>query len=61
MLTTAGQASALPANCVQLESTVTCTFVYTGDEQHFTVPTAVTRMQVEAVGGRGGDAELAPQ
>jgi hypothetical protein len=61
MLTTAGQASALPANCIQRESTVTCTFVYTGGEQHFTVPTTVTRMQVEAVGGRGGDAELAPE
>ncbi|HEY4809562.1 MAG TPA: choice-of-anchor D domain-containing protein [Solirubrobacteraceae bacterium] len=61
MLTTAGQTSALPANCVQLESTVTCTFVYTGGEQHFTVPTAVTHMQVEAVGGRGGDAELVPE
>jgi hypothetical protein len=61
MLTTAGQASALPANCTQLESTVSCTFVYTGGEQHFTVPSAVTRTEVEAVGGRGGDAELAPE
>jgi hypothetical protein len=61
MLTTTGQASALPANCVHLESTVTCTLVYTGGEQHFAVPAAVTHMQVEAVGGRGGDAELVPQ
>jgi hypothetical protein len=58
MLATAGEASALPANCTQLESTVTCSFVYTGGEQHFTVPTAVSNLQVEAVGGRGGDTSL---
>ncbi len=58
ILTVAGQASALPSNCEQVTFTVTCTFVYTGGEQQYLVPRAVTSMQVSAVGGRGGDSSL---
>ncbi len=58
MLTVAGQAAALPSNCAQAAFTVTCSFVYTGGEQQFKVPAAVTSMQVSAVGGRGGDSSL---
>ena len=35
-----------------------CTFVLTGTAQDFTVPAAVTRLQVVAVGGNGGSSRL---
>lgn len=46
--------AALPANCTLSESTVTCTFGYTGAEQTFTVPSEVTSAQVTLSGASGG-------
>ncbi len=63
----AGQASAapaaLPANCTQSGSTVTCTYSYTGAEQTFTVPPGVSSVQITVVGApgaSGGDATEVP-
>jgi hypothetical protein len=47
--------AALPTNCTQTGRTVTCSYVSTGAEQTFTVPTGVTSVQVTAVGGAGAD------
>ena len=35
-------------------ATVTCTYLYTGGEQSFTVPAGVTNVTVEAIGAQGG-------
>jgi hypothetical protein len=50
-----GSAAALPSNCLQSGSTVTCTFSSTGSEQTFTVPSGVTAVTVTAVGAPGGN------
>ena len=55
----AGSASgALRSGCSAVGHTVTCTFVSTGREQIFTVPSGVSALYVVASGGRGGDAGL---
>ena len=46
----------LPAECAQVESTVTCTYVEVGVQRLFPVPAGVTSVKVTAVGGRGGRA-----
>jgi hypothetical protein len=53
-LALAGSAAALPTNCSQSGSTVTCTFSYTGSEQTFTVPAGVSAVAITAVGAPGG-------
>jgi hypothetical protein len=53
-LALADSASALPSNCSQSGSTVTCTFSSTGSEQTFTVPAGLSTVAATAVGGRGG-------
>jgi hypothetical protein len=40
--------------CSQSGSTATCTYLFTGSRQLFTVPAGVTSLQVVAVGGQGG-------
>ena len=45
--------AALPSNCAQTGTTVTCTYSYTGAEQAFTVPADVTSVHVVAVGAAG--------
>src|SRR4051812_3852917 len=56
LLLPATSAHALPGPC-QLDNGVeTCTFLFTGDEQSFVVPTGVTQLHVDAVGGNGGPA-----
>jgi hypothetical protein len=52
-LALAGPASALPSNCAQTGSTVSCSFAYTGAEQMFTVPAGVSSVQIAAVGAPG--------
>ena len=47
--------AALPGECQQAGATVSCTYIYTGAEQTFTVPSGVTSVSVTAVGGAGGD------
>jgi hypothetical protein len=49
-----GSAAALPSNCSLSESTVTCTFSYTGAEQTFVVPSGARQLSVSAVGAPGG-------
>ncbi|HYY22171.1 MAG TPA: glycine-rich protein, partial [Thermoleophilaceae bacterium] len=46
--------AALPPNCAQSASTVTCTFSSTGAEQVFSVPAGTTRVRIKAVGAPGG-------
>jgi len=48
-----GSAAALPSNCSQSGSTVTCTFSSTGSDQAFTVPAGVSSVKVTAIGGVG--------
>ena len=55
----AGARAALPAGCTQSGQVVTCTFPSTGAEQSFSVPPGVTSVQVTAIGGAGGDGEIA--
>jgi Bacterial Ig-like domain (group 3) len=50
---TSPAAAALPSNCSQSGSTVTCTFSATGSEQTFTVPAGVSSVTATAVGGVG--------
>jgi hypothetical protein len=53
---TAQGAVALPAECHQVGSTVTCTYQQAGVQRVFPVPAGVTSVKVSAVGGRGGRA-----
>jgi hypothetical protein len=53
-LALAASAWGLPANCSQVQRTVTCTFAYTGSEQTFAVPSAVSSLTVDAIGAPGG-------
>ena len=53
---TAQGAVALPAECAQVESTVTCTYQQVGFQRVFPIPAGVTSVEVTAVGGRGGRA-----
>ena len=46
--------AALPSNCSEAVSTVTCTFTYTRSEQAFAVPEGLGSVQVMAVGAAGG-------
>jgi CSLREA domain-containing protein len=47
-------------NCVTSESTTTCTFEYTGDNDQFIVPAGVTSVSIEAAGAQGGGQQNAP-
>jgi hypothetical protein len=51
----AADAAPLPANCQQVDRTVTCTFIFTGDEQLFAVPEGVHELTVTATGASGGN------
>ncbi len=44
----------LPEGCTQKESTVECTYEFTGDQQVFHVPDGVQKIQVKAIGASGG-------
>ena len=47
--------AALPGNCTQSGSTVTCAWYSAGaPDQSFTVPASIERLDVEAVGAAGG-------
>ncbi|MBV9917003.1 MAG: hypothetical protein JO153_10930 [Solirubrobacterales bacterium] len=50
--------AALPSNCSQVGSTVSCKFSYTGAEQRFTGPAGTTSVRVVAIGAAGGAASL---
>jgi hypothetical protein len=52
----ASSAAALPSNCVQSGSNVTCTFGFTEAAQAFMVPLGVHSINVEALGAAGGTA-----
>jgi hypothetical protein len=52
----AGSAAALPSNCSQSGSTVTCSYAYTGGEQQFAVPAGVSSVHVTATGAPGAAA-----
>lgn len=52
-LVLASSAAALPSNCSQSGSTVTCTYASTGAEQTFAVPIGVTGVHALAIGGTG--------
>ena len=45
---------ALPAECVQADATVTCTYQQAGVQRAFPVPAGITSVKVTAIGGRGG-------
>jgi hypothetical protein len=47
-------AAALPSNCTQSGSTVSCSFAYVGAEQLFAVPAGVSSVTIAAVGAPGG-------
>ena len=51
-------AAALPSNCSQSGSTVTCTFGYTGGDQTWTVPSGLTLATFDVFGAAGGSAQL---
>src|SRR3954452_2194934 len=46
--------AALPSNCTQSVTTVTCTFSPTGSEQTFAIPAGVRSVHVAATGANGG-------
>lgn len=48
-------ASALPSNCVQSGTTVTCSFAYSGAEQTLSLPAGVSQVSITAVGAPGGE------
>ena len=50
----AGAADALPPECSETASIVTCTYGFQGAEQSFAVPVGVSTVRVRAIGGRGG-------
>lgn len=50
----AAPAGAAPGGCLQVQRTVTCTFMYTGSEQQLAVPAGVSSVQVDAFGAPGG-------
>jgi FIMAH domain len=54
VLLAASDARALPSNCTQSLTTVTCTFSPTGSEQTFVVPGGVSGIHVVATGASGG-------
>jgi uncharacterized repeat protein (TIGR01451 family) len=53
-LAVAGSAAALPSNCLQSGTTVTCTFSSSGSEQTFATPAGVSSVHVVATGANGG-------
>jgi hypothetical protein len=59
-LALAGSAAALPSNCPQSGSTVTCTFGYTGGAQTWTVPAGVTSATFDVQGAQGGNVDTSP-
>src|SRR5689334_15008172 len=48
------KAQALPANCTQAGTTVTCVFSYTGAAQTFTVPAGIMQATFDVYGAQGG-------
>jgi hypothetical protein len=57
----AGQArAALPPNCIQSASSVSCTYSSTGTEQKFSVPVGVGSVEIQAVGAPGGQGFASP-
>jgi len=59
-LALAGSATALPSNCTQSGTTVTCTFAYTGSAQTWTVPAGLTDATFDVQGAQGGNVDTTP-
>ena len=53
--------ASLPANCVVVAGTATCTFTFVGAVQSFVVPAGVSQIVVAAAGAQGADGAPSPE